>query len=44
MTNNSETFVDLNFTNCFEPMYAITVHRAQSATFNKPYSIYEYNE
>ena len=31
-----------NMFNCCKPMYAITVHKAQGATFNKPYSIYEY--
>ena len=40
-TDNSEIVVDLKL-NCFKPMYAITVHKAQGATFNKPYSIYEY--
>ena len=41
-TDNSEIVVDLIFYNWFKPMYAITVHKAQGATFNKPYSIYEY--
>ena len=41
-TDNSEITVDLKLTKCFKPMYAITAHKAQGATFNKPYSIYEY--
>ena len=40
--DNSEIDVDLTLTNCFKPMYATTVHRAQGATFNKPSSICEY--
>ena len=36
-TDNSEIIVDLKL-NCFKPMYAIIVHKAQGATFNKPYS------
>ena len=40
-TGNSKTVVDLKL-NCLKPMYAITVHKAQGATFNKPCSIYEY--
>ena len=41
-TDNSEIVVDLKLTNCFKPMYAITVHKAQGMTINQPYSIYEY--
>ena len=41
-TDDSEIVVDLKFTNCFKPMYAITCHKAQGMTFNQPYSIYEY--
>ena len=41
-TDNSEITVDLKLTKCFKPMYAITVHKAQGMTINKPYSIYEY--
>ena len=41
-TDNSEIVVDLKFTNCFKPVYAITVHKSQGMTINKPYSIYEY--
>ena len=41
-TDNTEIIVDLKLTNCFKPMYAITVHKAQGMTINKPYSIYEY--
>ena len=40
--DGSEIKVELKFTNCFKPMYAITVHKAQGMTINKPYSIYEY--
>ena len=42
-TDNSEIIVDLKLTNCFKPMYAIPCHKAQGATFNKPYIIYGYN-
>ena len=28
-TDNSKSTVDLNFTKCFKPMYAITCHKAQ---------------
>ena len=41
-TDDSEIVVDLKFTNCFKPMYAITCHKAQGMTINQPYSIYEY--
>ena len=41
-TDKSEIIVDLKFTNCFKPMYAITCHKAQGMTINQPYSIYEY--
>ena len=40
--DNSEIVVDLEFTNCFKPMYAITCHKAQGVTINQPYSMYEY--
>ena len=40
--DDSEIKVELKFTNCFKPMYAITVHKAQGMTINRPYSIYEY--
>ena len=40
---NSEIDVELKFTNHFKPMYAMTVHKAQGMTINRPYSIYEYN-
>ena len=32
--------IDIQFTNHFEPLYAITIHRAQGMTINKPYAIY----
>ena len=41
--DNSETNVELKFTNHFKPMYGITVHKAQGMTIDKPYSIYEYD-
>ena len=41
-TDISEITVDLNFTNCFKPMYAITAHKAQGMTINQPYSIDEH--
>ena len=41
--NNTEISVDIKLTNHFKPMYAMTVHKAQGMTINKPYSIYEYD-
>ena len=41
-TDNSEIVVDLKFTNCFKPMYAITCHTAHGITINQPYRIYRY--
>ena len=41
-TDNSEIVVELEFTNCFKPMYAIACHKAQGVTNNQPYSIYGY--
>ena len=41
--NNTEISVDIKVTNHFKPMYAMTVHKAQGMTINKPYSIYEYD-
>ena len=40
--DDSEIQVELKLTNCVEPMCAITVHKAQGMTINRPYSIYEY--
>jgi len=40
--DDSEIKVELRLTKCFKPMYAITVHKAQGMTINRPYSIYEY--
>eukprot|EP00971_Amphidinium_carterae_P164092 3253063-Amphidinium_carterae.1 len=34
--------IDRNATIDFKPIYAITVHKAQGMTIDKPYSIYEY--
>ena len=36
--------IDIKFTNHFKPSYAITVHKAQGITINKPYAIYEYDK
>ena len=41
--DNSEINIELKFTNHFKPMCAMTVHKAQGMTINRPYSIYEYN-
>ena len=41
--DNSEINIELKFTNHFKLMYAMTVHKAQGMTINRPYSIYEYN-
>ena len=41
--DNSEINIELKLTNHFEPMCAMTVHKAQGMTINRPYSIYEYN-
>ena len=40
--DNAEIKIELKFTNYFKPMYAMTVHKAQGMTINRPYSIYEY--
>ena len=36
--------IDIKFTNHFKPLYAITIHKAQGMTINKPYTIYEYDK
>ena len=36
--------IDINFINHFKPLYAITVHKAQGMTIDKPYAIYEYDQ
>ena len=41
--DNSEINIELKFTNRFKQMYAMTVHKSQGMTINRPYSIYEYN-
>jgi len=41
--DNSEINIELKFTNHLKTMYAMTVHKAQGMTINRPYSIYEYN-
>ena len=41
-SDDIEINVELKFTNHFKPMYAMTVHKAQGMTINRPYSIYEY--
>ena len=38
---NNDIEVELKFSSPFKPMYAMTVHKAQGMTINKPYSIYE---
>jgi len=40
--NNEELIIDIKLTNHFKPAFALTVHKAQGATINKPYSIYEH--
>ena len=35
--------IDIKFTNHFKPLYAMTVHKTQGMTINKPYAIYEYD-
>ena len=35
--------IDIKSTNHFKPLYAMTVHKAQGMTINKPYAIYEYD-
>ena len=43
LTNDDiDISIELKFTNHFKPVYAMTVHKAQGATINRPYSIYEY--
>ena len=41
--DKSEINIELKFTNHFKPKYALTVHKAQGMTVNRPYSIHEYN-
>ena len=40
---NSEINIELKFTNHFKQMYAMTGHKAQGMTINRPYDIYECN-
>lgn len=40
--DNTKIKVELKLTNYFKPMYAMTVHKAQCMTINRPYSIYEH--
>ena len=42
--DDTEIKIELKLTNYFKPMYAMTVHKAQGMTINKPYSIYEYKK
>ena len=42
--DNAEVKIELKLTSYFKPMYAMTVHKAQGMTINKPYSIYEYKK
>jgi hypothetical protein len=39
----SDITININYSKDFKPIYAITVHKAQGMTADKPYSIYEYN-
>ena len=39
---NAEISIDLKLLNHVEPMYAMTAHKAQGMTINRPYIIYEY--
>jgi len=41
--DSSEINIEMKFTNHFKSLYAMTVHKAQGMTINRPYSIYEYN-
>ena len=36
--------IDIKSTNHFKPLYAITIHKAQGMTIDKPYAIYEYDK
>jgi len=42
--NNEELIIDIKLTNHFKPAFALTVHKAQGMTINKPYSIYEHQK
>ena len=39
---NNELIIDIKLTNHFKPAFALTVHKAQGMTINRPYSIYEH--
>ena len=42
-TRSGDTIkIDIEFTNHFKLLYAITVHKTQGMTIDKPYGIYEY--
>ena len=41
---NNELIIDIQLTNHFKPAFALTVHKAQGMTINKPYIIYEHNK
>ena len=43
-SNNNELIIDIKLTNHFKPAFALTVHKAQGMTINKPYSIYEHRK
>ena len=36
--------IDIKLTNHVKPLYAITVHKSQGMTIDKPYAIYEYDK
>lgn len=40
---NVELKLDLKFTKHFKPTFALTVHKAQGSTIDRPFSIYEYD-
>ena len=42
-TKKDTVKIDIKCTNHFKPLYAMTVHKAQGMTINKPYAIYEYD-
>ena len=41
-SDDTDINVDIKLSKHFKPMYAMTVHKSQGATFNRPCSIYAY--
>ena len=39
-----ELEIEMKLINHFKPAFALTVHKSQGMTINKPYSIYEYDK